>query len=152
MIVCMMIMASLSMSYWAAEHDIPLAMYTIVETDESTDLHITLDVADYCTETGANHSEVGLQAVHTYLRQHLSIVVNDQPRSYDLTDMEVRGDHLQVHGSLTGKPSLGIEHIAVTNTVLLTIPHHSNIMQFEVNNERRDYRMHKGRQAIDVKY
>jgi len=33
MIVCMMIMASLSMSYWAAEHDIPLAMYTIVETD-----------------------------------------------------------------------------------------------------------------------
>lgn len=60
-------------------------------------------------------------------------------------------DHLRINASFDSSIQ-NIETISVENTCLIEVPNHSNIIQLDLNDQTKDFRMHKGRTEISISY
>lgn len=65
--------------------------------------------------------------------------------------MKIVRDHIKVKGSF-GKIIENIDTIKIENTCLNNVYRHSNIIQIDLNNESKDYRMHSKRTVINLEY
>ena len=86
-----------------------------------------------------------------YLSENTSFQFNDQLLSLKLSEVKIIRDHIRVKGSF-GETQKEITTIKIENTCLNNIAHHSNVIQIDLNNESKDFRMHKRRTIIDLKY
>lgn len=151
MMSLLVILVGLSIPDKASEHEVSIAIFRVSESSESIDLHITLDAADYCKETKSEEDKIALPTITKYLEQNFTLEINGEPAPYILTDLKSTGDHLQLKGHLVKKPA-SIQNISTTNKVMLNISDQSNILELDLNDERRDYRMHEERQRVFVEY
>lgn len=132
-------------------HDVAMAIFTMTESSEGIEIKVNLDKHHLAQETSIASEQLTADQLEQYLRKHLQFFIDNQQQYFVLVDYQTRGEHLLIK-LLMDKKSIDGESLRIINTCLLTVQDQSNIIQLELNNKTRDYRMHIGRQEIEVSY
>ena len=132
-------------------HDVPIAMFHITESNDVIQIGITLDLEDFSESLDIKMEEVNLKMIQHYLDQHTSFQFNTQVAKLNISTFKIVRDHIRVKGKFE-KVAQKIKTLKVENTCLNNVSSHSNIIQVDLNNETKDYRMHKKRTVINLSY
>ena len=133
-------------------HDVTIAMFRISESTAGLALDVTLDVEDFCNDQKINNSELSVQNLQTYLNRNTSFQFNQEKAAAILVkDFTIVNDHIKIKCDL-GNNRMNIRSLNIQNTCLINVAKHSNIIQIDLNETFRDFRMHKGRTEIVVEY
>ena len=132
-------------------HDVAIAMFRISQSAEGLALDVTLDIQDLSTDLGVAQSDIILADIQAYLDKHTQFEFNGEQNEISLLDVKKVRDHFLVKGQFKKKVN-ALNEIQIRNTCLVEIPDHSNIIQVQANGTLRDFRMHKERTSIQIKY
>lgn len=132
-------------------HDVPVATFHITASKAIINLDITFDLEDFTESLEIKTTEVNLKNVQAYLDENTSFQFNDQVANFKMTEVKIVRDHIKARGTF-GKVEKNIRTIKVENTCLNNVLRHSNIIQIDLNNQSKDYRMHKKRTVISLAY
>lgn len=143
--------AMLLSKLFSPAHDVPLAIFHIKESNAELKIDITFDLEDYSKSLGIKTTEINLENVQNYLLKSTSFQFNDQIANLKVSDVKIIKDHIRIKGNF-GESETMVKTIKVENRCLNNVPHHSNIIQIDLNNKSKDYRMHKKRTVINLKY
>ena len=133
------------------EHDVAIAIFRMTETSEATIVEITLDEQDIAYELNELHVPYDHKNIEQYLTANFQIFADSNIAQYEVTAITKQSNHLHITARLS-KHLTHYSTLQIVNRCFVSIPDHSNIIQLELNNEVRDYRMHKTRQTIEVQY
>ena len=131
-------------------HDVAVAVFHITESNDILEIDITFDLDDFSESLGINTSELSLEYMQVYLNKNTSFQFNSQVANLKISEMQIVRDHIEVKGNFGGAMK-SIKTIKVENTCLNNVPHHSNVIQIDLNNKSRDYRMHKKKNSYKHK-
>ena len=132
-------------------HDVPMAVFRLSKSDSNIQLEVTFDIDDLSQALNTTEDLIGLKKVEAYLLKHSRFEFDNKLLRLSLIDMKVLKDHVRFTGVFDGV-SDNTKTLKITNSCLIDVPSHSNIMMINLNNTTRDYRMHKGRVAISIEY
>jgi len=132
-------------------HDVPVATFHITASSAVVNLNVSLDLEDFSESLDIKTTEVSIKNVQTYLQENTSFQFNAQIANFKITEVEIIRDHIKAKGTF-GKLEKDIKTVKVENTCLNNISRHSNVIQIDLNNISRDFRMHKKRTVISVAY
>jgi len=132
-------------------HDVPVATFRITASAAVVNLDITFDLEDFSESLDIEAREVNLKNVQTYLQENASFQFNDQIANFKMSEVEIIRDHIQAKGTF-GRIGKNIKTIKIENTCLINVARHSNVIQIDLNNTSRDFRMHKKRTVINLDY
>ncbi len=135
----------------APVHDVPIAIFHITQSNGVINLGINFDLHDFSESLDIKTSEVNLESMQSYLDENTSFQFNAQIAQIKISEVKIVRDHIKVKGSF-GKVEKNIQTIEIENTCLNNVSRHSNVIQIDLNNKSKDYRMHKRRTAIKLKY
>jgi len=130
-------------------HDVPLAKFHITESNARVQITIFFDVEDFSESLNINAEEVNRSKMQNYLDKHTSFQFNTQVTKLNVSEVSIVRDHIKVKG-IFNKKGTDIKTIKIENTCLNNISSHSNIIQIDLNNQSKDYRMHKKRTVINL--
>lgn len=136
---------------WTPTHDVRIAIFYISETNGHINMEITFDVEDLSKSLDINRSNIKLENIQAYIDNHTHFQFNKQDVSLQLSEYKIVRDHIKVTGRF-GKVKNNIDTISVENTCMTEISGHSNIIQIDLNNKSKDFRMHKDRTIINLDY
>jgi len=132
-------------------HDVPVATFRITASAAVVNLDITFDLEDFSESLDIEAREVNLKNVQTYLQENTNFQFNGQVANFKISEVEIIRDHIQAKGTF-GRIDKNIKTIKVENTCLINVTRHSNVIQIDLNNLSRDFRMHKKRTVIKLEY
>ena len=136
---------------FAPIHDVPVALFHITESDGILEIDITFDLEDFSKSLDIKTSEVNLGLLQNYLTKNTNFQFNSHVANLKISEVKIVRDHIKVKGNL-GKKMENIDSIKIENSCLNNVNRHSNILQIDINNQSKDYRMHKKRTVINLKY
>ena len=133
-------------------HDVPVATFHITATDAVVNLDITFDLEDFSESLDIKTTEVNLKNVQAYLDENTNFYFNDQAANFKITEVKIlRDHHIKAKGTF-GRLEKNIKTVKVENTCLNNVARHSNVIQIDLNDQSKDYRMHKKRTVISLVY
>jgi len=132
-------------------HDVPVAIFHITQSTDIVNLDINFDLEDYSETLDIKSTEVNIENVQCYLDEHTCFRFNTQMAIIKISEVKIVRDHIRVKGSF-GKVEKNISSIEIKNTCLNNVFRHSNVIQVDLNNSSKDYRMHKKRTKINLSY
>ena len=141
---------AISNSFFFA-HDVPMAVFHISESNNSIEINITFDLEDFCESLDINTQEVDLEKMQNYINDHTSFQFNTLVSSVKILETKIVRDHIKVKGVFE-KVDQKVKTLKIKNTCLINISRHSNVIQVDLNNKSKDYRMHKKRTEINLNY
>lgn len=136
---------------FAPVHDAPVATFHITASEGMIKMDIVFDLEDFSKSLDIKSSEINLENVQRYLSDNTSFHFNAQFAELKIAEVKIVRDHLKVKG-VFGKSNALIKNVKVENSCLVNVPHHSNVIQIDLNNKSKDYRMHKKRTMINLNY
>ena len=132
-------------------HDVPLAVFQITESNSILEIDIAFDLDDFTESLGIKTTELNSEYMEHYLNENTSFQFNSQVANLKISEMQIVRDHIKVKGNFR-KVMNSVKTITIENTCLNNIFRHSNVIQIDLNNTSRDYRMHTDRTVINIKY
>jgi hypothetical protein len=132
-------------------HDVPIAIFHITESNAVLNIDIVFDLEDFSNSLELETSEIELEDVQNYLSENTNFLFNDQVANLKISEVKIIRDHIKLRGNF-GKLKRTIKKIKIENSCLNNVPHHSNVIQIDLNNKSKDYRMHKKRTVINLEY
>ena len=132
-------------------HDVPLAKFHIKASDDIIEMDIIFDLEDFTESLEIRTTDVNLESVQNYIAKNTSFQFNAQVANLKISEVKIIRNHLKVKGDF-GESKMIIKNIEIENRCLINIPNHSNVIQIDLNNKSKDYRMHKKRTVINLKY
>ena len=135
----------------APSHDVPIATFHIYESDRTIKIDINFDVQDLSKALELNSNKINLKSIEDYLDNHTKFLFNTRNTTIKLSTFRIIKDHIIVKGYFENA-STKIETLEINNTCLNEVYNHSNIIQMDINDQSKDYRMHVGRTSISLKY
>jgi len=136
-------------NFFTPVHDVPMATFHITESNAVIKLDITFDVEDFSKSLDIETTDINTENMENYLTENTSFLFNDKVARLKISEVKIVRDHIKVKGNF-GKSALMIKTIKVENRCLNNVPRHSNIIQIDINDKSRDYRMHKKRTVIEL--
>ena len=132
-------------------HDVPLAIFHITESNGILEIDITFDLEDFSKSLDIKTTEVNLESMQNYLAKNTSFQFNSQVANLKISEVKIVREHIEINGNF-GKIIKDIGTIKIENTCLNNVFRHSNVIQIDLNNRSKDYRMHKRRTVINLEY
>ena len=132
-------------------HDVPVAIFNISKSNDSVQISIVFDLDDFQESMAIKTHEIDLGYMQCYLEEKTSFQFNGQRVILKVLELKKVRGHVRVIGSF-GKLVQKIKTIKIENNCLSNIPNHSNIIEIDINDISKDYRMHKGRTEINLTY
>lgn len=132
-----------------SSHDLAMAKFKVFTTADQTHLAITIDKEDLLAEMKAQ--EFSLELLQSYFEAHTIFTFDGKQEVFKLTDFRINADHLKLNASFINRIGQ-VKALQIENTCLINVKKHSNIMQIDINNEQKDFRMHEKRTVIIVEY
>jgi len=139
-------------------HDIAMAVFNIELNDKLLTLNIKLDKEDLEgllsvdteNEIDLTH-EVSL--VQEYVDKNFYLLTNDLKVNFRVESISKNDYFYHVKMISINQFEEVISSFQLKNTCLVeTVNGHSNIINFKLNEQSRSFRMHKGRQRIEVQF
>jgi len=139
-------------------HDVALATFNIQQEDKFLILNIKLDKEDLenILQTGATKTAdltKETKLLQQYVNQHFYLLVNDQKVNFQVELISQNDYFYHIQLSSNNEFEEFIRNVQLKNTCLIeTVQGHSNIVNFNINEKSRSFRMHKDRKRIEVQY
>lgn len=130
-------------------HDIPIAIFKLYEAQEEIHLSVVMDLEDLVHFSDIISDNIEEEKVLDYLNSHTAWFFDDRLASIQLLEVKQEREHLHIIAKLDTLVK-DFSKIKVKNTCLNEVRNHSNIIQVELGEEIKDFRMHKGRTKIEV--
>lgn len=133
------------------DHDVAIALFHITENQDQISMEISFDIEDLSNSMNVKEADISLENLEEYFSENTSFLFNGNMNNFDLIELKTENDHLKVKGQFSRKMN-DIRSLTITNTCLIEVAKHSNIIQIDLNDTSRDFRMHKGRTKIELRY
>ena len=130
-------------------HDVQVANFKIHKKADQLIVDFEFEREDIlnCLEnTKDNISSTELQK---YILSHFTLQINELPVELSFDKFKIKTKHIKIQGS-SPYPKDKIENIEIHNTILLSIPEHSNIIEIRLNDQERDFLMNQKRPSINL--
>lgn len=132
-------------------HNVPVATFEIAQSEKSIVLNISFEVSDFIKSTKINANEITQQVLQKYMDNHTSFKFNGQINPYKISKFVIERDHIKIKGNFINDVQ-SVKNIKIENKCLINIHHHSNVIEINLNNQARDFKMNKDRTKIHVSY
>lgn len=138
-------------------HDVAMANFDIHHKDEKLTLTVSMDKEDFENlYPEKDQAAVDLtqedEFVQKYLDEHFYLVVNGQKINFILEEVSKDYHHYDMVFLSHEKVEQAIHYIQLKNTCLIEVEDHSNVVNFQINDTNRTFRLHEGRTRIEVEY
>ena len=135
----------------ADDHDAAIAVFKIYEESVETKLYVSIEAKDLSEEIGLSIAEINIEKIDSYLNSNFSIALDKKNVKYSIDEFQLEMDHFKIFASLKGMPK-HFQNLQIVNTCLASVEGHSNIIQVDLSGTSKDFRMHKGRNKINIEY
>ncbi len=145
---CLLILGS----FETVKHHANLAIFDFIEAEGQIKMTIRLDEEHLEQSIGYKLNNASMnETVRNYILANLNLEVNQQHKQLCVNHIYQEDRFTNVEGTIDAicEP---ISIIAVSNTCLVDIEDHSNIMKFNVNDSRRVFRLTAKRTSTIVRY
>ena len=132
-------------------HDVPMATFHIYQSDQTIKMDMTFDSRDLSEALQINDDQISLKSIKAYLDSHTKFLFNNKNSPFRISTFKIVKDHIKIKGYFELKLEK-VTHLIIENTCLNGIKNHSNIIQLDLNNLSRDFRMHVGRTTLRLEY
>ncbi len=131
----------------ASAHDIALAIYEISKEKNTLKITIKIDKEDL-----ENIVAIQKTSINKYLKNNMEWEINNKNKSLKIKEIQLEGELYHVECILKRIPK-NIQNIQVKNTILIdTVEKHSNVLNFNLNDTERTFRLHKERVETFFEY
>ncbi len=141
----------LGLTVFGVEHDVPLGLFTLYEEDNEIYLDVNLDAIHLGQELNIASAQLTETDLKDYINKHSVWEFDQIPKKLEFVNYRWKLDHVQVKFVLKDV-DCEVEQISIYNSCLNSIKNHSNIVQVRLCGKETDYRMHKDRKLIKVKF
>jgi len=132
-------------------HDMALAFFKIYDMYDSIGMTATFDKEDLVAELKVSFEEVDHSLLQSYLDENTSFLINNSAVAFTINKIQSDELFIKVHGTFD-RTEMNLRQMIIYNTCLSNRPDQSNIMQLELKDQFKDFRMHKDRTRIKVEY
>jgi len=131
------------------EHSVPIAIFNIHQLSNQVLLDITIDKENLSEELDLAPTDLTKKVILKYLQENTSFSFDNKINELEIKDLNQMGDHLKIDCVFKTEIS-NVKQLEIKNTCLLNIDNHSNIIQVDLNNISKDYRMYIKRKTISI--
>ena len=131
------------------DHNIPIAIFKIHQLSNKVILDITIDAEDLGNEVNLSSNNISKEVIKNYLNLNTSFSFDNKIIELEIKNLEQDGDHLKINCAFNTEIA-DLKQLEIRNTCLINVDNHSNIIQVNLNNISKDYRMHKNRKTIAI--
>ncbi len=146
-----LILSLLSFHIYPTGHDAVIAVFNLSQHDNDLSLSIVFDIEDYHTVHNIEKTSITTEHLGQYINESTNWQINGKELELEVESISKENDHYKAICK-TIQFREGIKDIDVRNQFLLTIEGHSNIVMLDINDTFRDFRMHKDRKQIQVRF
>lgn len=132
----------------ALPHDLPLAFLTLWQEGDEVKLQIKIEADDLELVLGQKSVALNDLSIKDYISANLDFVFDGKSSHIDIYEVTKNRQHFMINANVLIDDFC--QSIEVTNTLLVQIPNHSNILQLRLGEKERDFRMHKKRQDVEI--
>ena len=129
-------------------HDVPLAIFTLSQNQDQIALTIKMEYEDANKVFQLEDSEFSTVIFEQLINTTSTLEFDGIPAKIQVQEVKMEGEHVRIIANIN--PTDYCQKIAITSTLLNSIPNHSNIIQLRLGQEDRDFRMHKSRTRIEI--
>jgi hypothetical protein len=133
------------------KHDAVVATFNIIEKGHVLLLEIEFDEENYIKFGGAESLKVTKADFSKYLKEKTSWQIDNEEIIPQILHIKSVKQHTKVVCFLS-KAKKNIKTVKVKNEFLIDVENHSNIIQLDINNSFKDFRLHKDRIQLQVDY
>lgn len=132
-------------------HDVQVSFYRISQTTDGLVVDITFEKRDVATAFERLSIPYHEDNIQRYLEEHFTLAVNEEEHAIIYSTIVTEEKHISVKGRI---PSVqeAVTSLAISNTCLLQLEEHSNIIEVLLHDRQRDFLMNKHRTSIRVTY
>lgn len=130
-------------------HNVPIAIFNIHQVSNLVLLDITIDKENLSEELDLAPTDLTKQVILNYLQENTSFSFDNKINELEIKALNQKGDHLKIDCVFKTEIS-NVKQLEIKNTCLLSIDNHSNIIQVDLNNISKDYRMYVKRKTISI--
>lgn len=132
-------------------HNVPLAIFHIHEGNSRLEVDITFDAVHLAEELNIPIKKIDKEYLTKYLADYSAWYFDEVKSEISVSKVEGKEDHLHVIGYFN-KESVKTERLRIVNNCLTNVASHSNIIRIDMHEKSADYRMHKNRRTIEVRF
>lgn len=132
-------------------HDIQVAFFKIEHDSYGLSLDIKTELNHFTKAADLEDASVTEALIKYYVSKNLSILINGDPAEISVGSYKVEDRHLHIHAKINYQER-DINRITLTNTFLLSLDDHSNIIEFRLKDQLRDFLMNEKRKQITVEF
>lgn len=130
-------------------HDVQVATFTIYQESKELLFDITFEQDDIEKTFAERGKEYSPEAIKEYVSRNFVVKVNGRNSDLSYSKVESKARHIYLSGTLSS-PKRKIKTLNISNTCLLNIEDHSNIIELRIGNQERDFLINSERKVIDV--
>ncbi len=130
-------------------HDIQVAFFKIQEESEQLVVNIKFEEEDLLNALEVEKIDLNLKMINDYLSEHFKVKINGVDFTFELESFNMNQNHLYIKALLPSQMSQ-VRTMEITNTCLLNIEDHSNVIEIYLNAQERGFLMNKERTVIHI--
>lgn len=132
-------------------HDTQVAFYKIKQEANTLEIEFIFEYSELLKTQDGQHSEMSDAMLQEYIDSHFAISLNKKSRMVSYGTMQKKHNHIFIIGKIHHIDQ-EIEQIEITNSCLIEIGGHSNIVEVYLGPEQRDFLMNSHRTSIQINY
>ncbi|WP_157603649.1 DUF6702 family protein [Polaribacter atrinae] len=132
-------------------HESISATFNVIKRGHVLMLEIEFDEENFIKFGESSSLHVSKEDFGNYLNKTTSWEFDGKKLIPQILDVQSGEHHTKVICFLSQNPD-NIKSVTIKNEFLLNVTSHSNIVQLDINNTFKDFRLHKGRREIKVDY
>lgn len=132
-------------------HESISASFNVIKRGHVLMLEIEFDEENFIKFGASNSLHVSKEDFGKYLQKTTSWEFDGKKLTPQILDIQSGEHHTKVICFLSKNPD-HIKSVTIKNEFLLNVTSHSNIVQLDINNTFKDFRLHKGRREISLNY
>lgn len=147
----LLLVTFLSMSNTIDTHDAVSATFNVIKKGHVLMLEIDFDKFDYLKLSNIDNYKVTKEDFSKYLNETTSWKFDGVEVTPQVLSIKSQREHTKVICFLS-KSKKNIKTVSIKNEFLIDVKDHSNIIELDINNSFKDFRLHKDRREIKVDY
>jgi len=132
-------------------HDIQVAFFKIYQEQDAVSIDFVLEKEDVLVAFDMSEISFSQDNLKAYLDNNFSLTINDQKQNLEFGDLNIKNKHLYMQATLPSTKE-SIKSLHISNSCLLDIKGHSNIIEIRILDQERDFLMNVDRTKISVQY
>ncbi len=144
-LICMIVFSMHS------SHDVPIAVFDFYVDTDGIDLEIVFDQESLEMEMGRKLNDSDSGILSAYFQERLTVITQTDPCTMYFVSDEKVGEHVKCTFRMNYEDEI-LNQLFISNNCFLETEDQSNIVRVFLDDNQRDFRMHRERTEIRVDF